>query len=63
VRDRFEQAPAKAPAMIFLDALGRDEKDRQDFLGQVAPSFGDKACSEETARKIDMAVAETVAPA
>jgi cell division protease FtsH len=39
------------------------EKERQNFLGQVAPSFGDKAYSEATAREIDLAVRDIVADA
>jgi cell division protease FtsH len=39
------------------------EKDRQNFLGQVAPGFGDKAYSEATAREIDLAVRDIVAEA
>ena len=36
------------------------EKEQQNYLGQVAPSFGDKPYSEETAREIDLAVREIV---
>ncbi len=36
------------------------EKERQSFLGQVAPGFGDKPYSEATAREIDLAVREIV---
>jgi len=39
------------------------EKERQNFLGQVAPNFGDKAYSEATAREIDLAVRDIVADA
>jgi cell division protease FtsH len=37
------------------------EAERQNFLGQVAPSFGDKSYSEATAREIDLAVRDIVA--
>jgi cell division protease FtsH len=37
------------------------EKERQNFLGQVAPNFGDKPYSEATAREIDLAVRDIVA--
>ncbi len=37
------------------------EKERQNYLGQVAPGFGDKPYSEATAREIDLAVREIVA--
>jgi cell division protease FtsH len=36
------------------------EKDRANFLGQVAPSFGDRPYSEATAREIDLAVRDIV---
>jgi cell division protease FtsH len=39
------------------------EKERQNFLGQVAPNFGDKPYSEATAREIDLAVRGIVASA
>jgi len=37
------------------------EKERQNYLGQVAPSFGDRPYSEATAREIDLAVRAIVA--
>ena len=37
------------------------EKERPNYLGQVAPSLGDKPYSEATAREIDLAVREIVA--
>jgi cell division protease FtsH len=37
------------------------EKEQQNFLGQAAPSFGDKPYSEATAREIDLAVRDIVA--
>jgi len=37
------------------------EKERQNFLGQIAPSSGDKPYSEATAREIDLAVRDIVA--
>jgi len=37
------------------------ERERENFLGQVAPGFGDKPYSEATAREIDLAVREIVA--
>jgi len=39
------------------------EKEHQNFLGQIAPNFGDKAYSEATAREIDLAVRDIVADA
>ncbi len=36
------------------------EKERQNFLGQFAPSFGDRPYSEATAREIDLAVRDIV---
>ena len=36
------------------------EKERQSFLGQAAPGFGDKSYSEATAREIDLAVRDIV---
>jgi cell division protease FtsH len=36
------------------------EKERANFLGQVAPSFGDRPYSEATAREIDLAVRDIV---
>jgi cell division protease FtsH len=37
------------------------EKEQQNYLGQVAPSFGDRPYSEATAREIDLAVRDIVA--
>jgi cell division protease FtsH len=37
------------------------ENERQNYLGQVAPSFGEKPYSEATAREIDLAVRDIVA--
>jgi cell division protease FtsH len=37
------------------------EKEQQNYLGQVAPTFGDKPYSEATAREIDLAVRDIVA--
>ncbi len=39
------------------------EKESQNYLGQVAPSFGDKPYSEATAREIDLAVRDIVSDA
>ena len=36
------------------------EKESQNYLGQVAPGFGDKPYSEATAREIDLAVRDIV---
>jgi cell division protease FtsH len=47
------------------EALGHVvyEHERPNFLGQAAPTFGDKPYSEATAREIDLAVRELVAAA
>jgi cell division protease FtsH len=37
------------------------EKEQQNYLGQEAPSFGDRPYSEATAREIDLAVRDIVA--
>ena len=39
------------------------DQQRSNFLGQIAPLFGDKPYSEQTAREIDLAVRELVAAA
>ena len=39
------------------------EKESQNYLGQVAPGFGDKPYSEATAREIDLAVRDIVSGA
>ena len=36
------------------------EKESQNYLGQVAPGFGDRPYSEATAREIDLAVRDIV---
>jgi cell division protease FtsH len=37
------------------------EKERQNYLGQVEPSFSDRPYSEATAREVDLAVRDIVA--
>jgi cell division protease FtsH len=65
--DDLQKVTAIARAMVTRYGMHGElghvvyEKERHNFLGQVAPGFGDKPYSESTAREIDLAVRDIVA--
>jgi cell division protease FtsH len=65
--DDLQKVTATARAIVTRYGMHAElghvvyEKERQSFLGQVAPSLGEKPCSEATAREIDLAVRDIVA--
>jgi cell division protease FtsH len=64
--DDLQKVTAIARAIVTRYGMQADlghvvyEKERQNFLGQVAPSFGDRPYGEATAREIDLAVRDIV---